>query len=86
MAPYRTRSAKLLARQIHRHRMIRSLKFIKPYLSTAVTYYYHEQGWIEETDIPWKRYVDRDDPSSTFRDDDAMVDDTTTNDSDTDLL
>jgi hypothetical protein len=47
-----TQERQALARQIHRQRMIRSLNFIKPHLSTAVAHYYHEQGWIEETISP----------------------------------
>jgi hypothetical protein len=54
------------ARQIHRQRMFRSLKFMKPHLSIAVAHYFHEEGWIEEADILGKRYADRDDPSSAF--------------------
>lgn len=61
-----------LALQIHRNRCLRSLSFLRPLVARAVARYFQDLGWIDETDIPRKEYVDRDAPTNTPSDDDSL--------------
>jgi cell division septum initiation protein DivIVA len=57
----------ILAAQLHRERLVRGLKFMRPHVAPAVARSYAAIGWIEDSDIPTPPVRDRDHPAAAFQ-------------------
>jgi hypothetical protein len=55
----------ILAAELHRERLIRGLKFMRPHVAPAVARQYVLHSWIEESDVPTPK--GRDHPAAAFQ-------------------
>jgi hypothetical protein len=57
----------ILASQLHRERLTRGLKFMRPHVAPAVAKAYAAIGWIDESDIPARSIQHREHPAAAFQ-------------------